>query len=62
MHPKMMIAVANEVERQHQNERRTLQLRAQVRADRSQAPSREGAMAGLARRMLAGIGLRPRLS
>ena len=62
MHPTMMMALASEVERDRQNERHKLHIRSQVLADPSQGSSSARAAGGLARRLIAGIGLRPRLS
>jgi len=62
MHPMMMMALANEVERERQNERRKLQVRSQVLADPGQGSNGARAASGLGRRLVAGISLWPRLS
>jgi hypothetical protein len=62
MHPKMMIALASEVEGERQNERQKLQIRSDALANRRQASNGGPAASGLARRLVAGISLRPRLS
>ena len=62
MHPKMMIALAHEVERDRLNERHKLQLRSQALVDCSQDSSRGRTTNGLVRRLLAGISVRPGLS
>ena len=62
MHPTIMMALANEVANERQNEQRKLQLRSQALA----APDHESRAAhaggALARRLVATISLRPRLS
>jgi hypothetical protein len=61
MHPTMMMALATEVERKRQNERQKLHVRSQVLAGPRQGT--ESARASrLARRLIAGVSLRPRVS
>jgi hypothetical protein len=62
MHPKMMIALANEVERERRDERQKLHVRSQVLADPRRGSNSARVARGLARRLVAGISLRPRLS
>jgi hypothetical protein len=61
MHPKMMIALANEVERDRQREREQVERRSLARADRSAGSPGFGSASPFAR-LIAGISLRPRLS
>lgn len=62
MHPTMMMALANEVQRERHSERQKLQVRSQVTAGPSQVSNSARAASGLARRLTAGISLWPRLS
>jgi hypothetical protein len=58
----MMMAVAREVQREHQRDQHQVKLRSLARANR--ARGFDGSHAGnrFARRLVAGISLRPRLS
>jgi hypothetical protein len=58
MHPKMMMALADEVE----SERQRLQRRLSARPDGCQDSKRLRARAASARRLIAGRSLRPRVS
>lgn len=62
MHPKMMIALANEIQRDRESELQRVRLRSLVVANRAPGFNRSSAASGLVRRRLAGISLRPRLS
>lgn len=62
MHPKMMIAVANEVQGNRESERQWVQLRSLALANRAEGVDSSPAAGGFARGLLVGIGLRPRLS
>lgn len=62
MHPMMIMAVAREVERERQRDRHKVQLRSLALANRAQRFEGSCAEGGLARRLLVGISLRPRLS
>ena len=62
MHPKMMIALATEVERDRQHERRQLERRSLAQAARGLGPDGSVAASAFARRLVAGISLRPRVS
>lgn len=62
MHPMMFMAVAGEIERERQRERQTIQLRSLALANRAQGFEGSPAPRTFARRLLAGISLRPRLS
>jgi hypothetical protein len=46
MHPTMMMALANEVERDRQNEQQKLQVRSRALADSSRGPSSARAASG----------------
>ena len=61
MHPMMIMAVAREVESERRRDRDSVQLRALALANREGV---DGARAAsrVARRLFAGISLRPRLS
>ncbi len=61
MHPKMMIALGNEVERERQNEW-LLRLRWHALADRGQGSDQPRAGNSGVRRPVAGLSPRPRLS
>ncbi len=61
MHPMMMMALARDVERDRRRERHDVQLRSLALANRAQALQRSP-VGGFARRLVAGISLRPRLS
>lgn len=61
MHPMMIMAVAREVERERGLDRHKVQLRSLALANRGQGFDGSHA-SGFARRLLAGISLRPRLS
>ncbi len=61
MHP-MMMALANEVEREREQERQNLQMRSLVLADPSRGSNSPRATSVLARRLIAGISLRLRVS
>ena len=61
MHPKMMIALANEVHRDRETERQQLQRSLAVEK-RANGHDGSSASRGVARWLLAGISLRPRLS
>jgi hypothetical protein len=62
MHPRMMMALANEVERERHHERQKLHIRSQVLAHARRGSRGAGAASALARRLIAGASLRPRLS
>jgi hypothetical protein len=62
MHPMMIMAVAREVERERQHDRHQVQLRSLALANRARGFDGSPAAGGFARRLLAGISLRPRLS
>ncbi len=62
MHPKMIMAVAREVERERQRDWHTVQLRSLALENRAQGFDGSHAASGFAQRLLAGISLRPRLS
>jgi hypothetical protein len=62
MHPKMMIALANEVQRSRESERQRVELRSLALAYRAHGSEGPHAVSAFARRLLAGISLRPRLS
>jgi len=62
MHPKMMIALATEVQRDRESERQRVELRSLARANRAQGFDGSHAASGFARRLLAGTSLRSRLS
>jgi hypothetical protein len=62
MHPMMIMAVAREVERERQRDRHEVQLRSLALANRAQGFDGSHAASRFARRLLAGISLRPRLS
>ena len=61
MHPMMIMAVAREVESERRRDRDRVQLRSLALADRAQGFDGSRAASGVARRLLAGISLRPRL-
>jgi hypothetical protein len=60
MHPKMMIALANEVQRNRESELQGVRLRSVAVADRPPGLERSLAASGFARRLLDGISVRPR--
>ena len=62
MHPMMIMALAGEVERERQRDRHTAQLRSLALANHAQGFDGSHAARGFARRLLAGVRLRPRLS
>jgi hypothetical protein len=62
MHPMMVMTVAREVERERQRDRHTVQLRSLALANRAHGFDGSHAASGFARRLLAGISLRLRLS
>jgi len=62
MHPMTILAVARDVERERQRDRHKVQLQSLALADRAQGIDGSRAASGFARRLLAGISLRPRLS
>jgi hypothetical protein len=62
MHPKMLIALANEVQRDRESDLQRVWLRSLAVADRTQSFERSLAASGFARRLLDGISVRPRLS
>lgn len=62
MHPTMMMALANEVTSERRHEQRKLQLRSHALAARDHEGRAVPAGGGLARRLIATISLRPRLS
>ena len=62
MHPMMIMALAGEVERERRRERQAVALRSLALANRAQGVDASDAGRGFARRLLAGFGLRPRLS
>jgi len=62
MHPKMMIALADEVQRDRESERQRVQLRSLALPNRVQGFHGSHATSGFARGSLAGTSLRPRLS
>ncbi len=62
MHPTMMMTLANEVAKERQNERQKFQLRSQAAAARDQDSSEAQTASGVARRFIASVSLRPRLS
>ncbi len=62
MHPKIMIALADEVQRSRESERQRVELRSQALAYRVHGSEGSRAASGFARRLLAGISLQPRLS
>ena len=62
MHPMMIMSLAGEVERERRREREAVQLRSLALANRAQGVEGSDAARGIARRLLAGVGLRPRLS
>ena len=59
MHPKMIMAVAREVERERQRDRHTVQLRSLALANRAPGFDGSRAASGFARRWLAGIACGP---
>jgi hypothetical protein len=61
MHPMMIMAVGREVERERQRDGDRVQLSLAL-ANRSRGVDGARAASGVARRWLAGISLRPRLS
>lgn len=62
MHPKMMIALANEVERDRQHERQKIGRRSLADAGRSAGSDRAWSASVLAERLVVSLGLRPRFS
>ena len=62
MHPTMMIALANEVERERQQERQRLAVRSQVLAAHRLRSRGAWLASAYAARLSVGISLRPRLS
>jgi len=62
MHPMMIMAVAREIEDERQRGRHKVHLRSVALANRSQGLDGSSAAGGVARRLLNGISLRPRLS
>ena len=62
MHPRMIMAVAREVERERQRERHNVELRSLALADRAEGFGGSPAAGGFARRLVAGISMRPGLS
>jgi hypothetical protein len=62
MHPMMLMAVARELETERQHDRHTVRLRSLALANRAQEADGSHAASGYARRLLAGISLRPRPS
>jgi hypothetical protein len=62
MHPMMIMAAAQEVERERQHDRHEVQLRSLALASHAQGFEDSHAASGFARRLVAGISLRPRLS
>ena len=62
MHPMMIMAVALGVERERQSDRHQVQLRSLALANRAQGFDGSPAGSGFARRLVAGISLRPRPS
>jgi hypothetical protein len=61
MHPMMIMAVAWEVARERQRDGGRVQLQSLALANRPQGFDGSRAASGVARRLLAGISLRPRL-
>lgn len=61
-HPMTIMAVVQEVERERQRERQKLQVRSQAVAASQHGSNCAPAASGAARRLIAGFGLRPRLS
>lgn len=59
MHSMTMTLLANEVEREHQDERQKLDARSQVLGGASQGSTRAGAPRRLGRRLTDGFKLRP---
>jgi len=62
MHPMMIMAVAREIEDERQRGRHKVQRRSLALANRAQGFDGSPAASGFARRLVAGISLRPRLS
>jgi hypothetical protein len=62
MHPKMMIALANEVEKDRQHVRQTMARRSLVDAGRRTSSDRPWSASVLVERLVASLGLRPRPS
>ena len=62
MHPKMIIALANEVQGDRESARQRVQLRSLAVANRAHGLDSSAAASRFARRLLAGISLRRRLS
>ena len=62
MHPTMTMALAGEVERDRRRDRHASQLRSLVRANHVHSVEGSRPAGGLARRLRAGVRLRPRLS
>ena len=62
MHPMMIMVVAREIEDERQRGRHKVELRSLGRANRSRGFGCSPAAGGFARRLLAGISLRPWLS
>ncbi len=61
MHPKMMIALANEVQRDRESEREATRVLSAA-ARRAEGLDGSYSTSRVARRLLGGISLRPRLS
>lgn len=62
MHAKMMVALANEVQRDRESERQRVYLRSLAMAHPADGFASSSAASRLARCVLAGISLRPGLS
>jgi hypothetical protein len=62
MHPEMMIALANEVESDRQHERQTIARRSLADAGRRASSDPGRSPSALVERLVASLGLRPRLS
>ena len=62
MHPMMIMAAAREVGRERQRDQHNVKLRSAVLANRAHGFDGSPAAGGFARRLLAGISVRPRLS
>jgi hypothetical protein len=61
MHPDLMIAMAGEAARDHEDERQKLRLQSQALVDRMHGSDSARPASGLAR-LISGISPRPRLS
>jgi hypothetical protein len=62
MHPKLIIALANEVQRDRESERHKVHLRSLAVTNRGHGFDSPSAAGGVARRLFAGISLQPRVS